>query len=70
MTKNEHTSNYKSIKLENLHKQLSIGKCIDVLMAQSFKLMDIVIANQKEINQLKIEQDQLKKEDDAELKIN
>jgi len=32
--------------------------------------MDIVIANQKEINQLKIEQDQLKKEDDAELKIN
>ena len=46
--------------LDNLNKQLRIGDCISVLMAQSNKLMDIVNANQKEVNRLKKELDQLK----------
>ena len=47
-------------KLDNLKEQISISKQIDILMAQTIKLMDMVSANQVEINHLKAEQDQLK----------
>ena len=46
--------------LDNLKEQISISKQIDILMAQTIKLMDMVSANQVEINHLKAEQDQLK----------
>ena len=46
-------------QLENLNRQLRIGDVISTLMAQSSKLIDIVNANQKEINRLKEESDQL-----------
>ena len=45
--------------LDNLNKQLRIQDVLNVLLAQSNKLMDIVNANQKEINRLKKESDQL-----------
>jgi len=47
-------------KLDNLKKQIHLSNCIDILMKQSLKLMDMVNANQKEVNDLKAEQDQLK----------
>jgi len=47
-------------KLDNLKKQVHLSNCIDILMKQSLKLMDMVNANQKEVNDLKAEQDQLK----------
>ena len=47
-------------KLENLNRQLRISDVIEVLMAQSLQLMDIVNKNQKEVNRLKAEQDKLK----------
>ena len=47
-------------KLDNLKEQISISKQIDILMAQTLKLMDMVSANQVEVNHLKAEQDQLK----------
>ena len=47
-------------KLENLRKQIHLSNCIDILMKQSLKLMDMVNTNQKEINDLKSEQDKLK----------
>jgi len=46
-------------QLKNLNRQLRIGDVISVLMAQSTKLIEIVNANQKEINRLKKESDQL-----------
>ena len=46
--------------LENLNRQLRIQDVLNVLLAQSNKLMDIVNANQKEVNRLKKELDQLK----------
>ena len=46
-------------QLENSNRQLRIGDVISTLMAQSTKLIDIVNANQKEINRLKEESDQL-----------
>jgi len=46
--------------LENLNRQLRIGDVLNVIMAQSLKLMDIINANQKEVNRLKKELDQLK----------
>ena len=46
-------------QLENLNRQLRIGDVISTLMAQSTKLIEIVNANQKEINRLKKESDQL-----------
>ena len=46
-------------QLENLNRQLRIGDVISVLMAQSTKLIEIVNTNQKEINRLKKESDQL-----------
>ena len=47
-------------KLDNLKEQISISKQIDILMNQTLKLMDMVNANQQEVNDLKAEQDQLK----------
>jgi len=46
-------------ELENLQKQIRLSDVIDVLMAQSLQLMDIVNKNQKEVNRLKKEQAQL-----------
>ena len=48
------------IHLENLRKQIHISNKIDIIMEQSLKLMDIVNENQKAINELKEEQEQLK----------
>jgi len=47
-------------QLENLNKQLTINTQIDIIMAQSLKLMDIVNANQKQVNELKKEWQLLK----------
>ena len=46
--------------LDNLNKQLRIQDVLNVLLAQSNKLIDIVNANQKEVNRLKTELEQLK----------
>ena len=46
--------------LDNLKEQISISKQIDILMAQTLKLMDIVNENQKQVNDLKADQDKLK----------
>ena len=48
------------VHLENLQRQLRISDVIDVLMAQSLQLMEIVNKNQKEVNRLKKELEQLK----------
>jgi len=47
-------------QLENLNRQLRIGDVLQVLLAQSTKLIEIVNANQKEVNRLKEELEQLK----------
>jgi hypothetical protein len=47
-------------QLKNLNRQLRIQDVISVLMTQSTKLIEIVNANQKEVNRLKEELDQLK----------
>ena len=47
-------------QLENLQRQLRISDVLDVLMAQSLQLMEIVNKNQKEVNRLKKELEQLK----------
>ena len=47
-------------KYKNLERQIRISDVIDVLMAQSLQLMDIVNKNQKEVNRLKMEQEKLK----------
>ena len=46
-------------ELANLNKQIRLSDVIDVLMAQSLQLMDIVNKNQKEVNRLKKEQAKL-----------
>ena len=46
--------------IENLQRQLRISDVLDVLMAQSLQLMGIVNKNQKEVNRLKKELEQLK----------
>ena len=51
-------------QLENLNRQLRISDVIDVLMAQSLQLMEIVNKNQKEVNRLKEELEQLKVHND------
>ena len=51
-------------QIENLNKQIRIGDVLNVIMAQSLKLMDIVNANQKEVNRLKKELEQLKTHSD------
>jgi hypothetical protein len=48
-------------ELENLNKQIRIGDVINVLMAQSTNLIDIVNKNQIEVNRLKTELDKLLK---------
>ena len=47
-------------QIENLQRQLRISDVIDVLMSQTEKMFDIVHTNQKEINRLKEELEQLK----------
>ena len=47
-------------QLENLNKQIRISDVISVLVAQSTQLIEIVNKNQKEINRLKKELEQLK----------
>ena len=47
-------------ELANLNRQIRISDVIDVLMAQSLQLMDIVNKNQTEVNRLKAEQEKLK----------
>jgi hypothetical protein len=46
-------------ELENLQRQIRLSDVIDVLMAQSLQLMEIVNKNQKEVNRLKKEQQKL-----------
>ena len=48
-------------QLKNLNRQLRIQDVLSVLMTQSTKLIEIVNANQKEVNRLKEELDELKK---------
>ena len=47
-------------QIRNLNRQLRIQDVLSVLMAQSTKLIEIVNANQKEVNRLKEELEQLK----------
>ena len=47
-------------QLKLLNRQLRIQDVISVLMAQSTKLIEIVNTNQKEVNRLKTELEQLK----------
>mgnify|MGYP003671120836 FL=1 len=47
-------------QLKNLNRQLRIQDVLSVLMTQSTKLIEIVNANQKEVNRLKEELEQLK----------
>ena len=47
-------------QLKNLNRQLRIQDVLNVLMTQSTKLIEIVNANQKEVNRLKKELDELK----------
>ena len=54
------TTNQEANHLENLNKQIRISDVISVLVAQSTQLIDIVNKNQKEVNRLKKEQDELK----------
>jgi DNA helicase HerA-like ATPase len=56
--------NSNTIHLENSNRQLRILDVITVLMTQSTKLIDIVNANQKEVNRLKEELEQLKTHSD------
>ena len=51
-------------QIRNLNRQLRIQDVLNVLITQSTKLMEIVNANQKEVNRLKKELDQLKKLND------
>ena len=47
-------------QLRNLNRQLRIQDVLTVLITQSTKLIEIVNANQKEVNRLKTELEQLK----------
>ena len=47
-------------QLKNLNRQLRINDVLTVLITQSTKLIEIVNANQKEVNRLKVELDHLK----------
>ena len=47
-------------QIRNLNRQLRIQDVLAVLMAQSTKLIEIVNANQKEVNRLKTELEQLR----------
>jgi hypothetical protein len=52
-------ANNMQTELENLQRQIRLSDVIDVLMAQSLQLMEIVNKNQKEVNRLKKEQQKL-----------
>ena len=47
-------------RLENINRQLRIQDVLSVLITQSTKLIELVNANQKEVNRLKVELDHLK----------
>ena len=47
-------------QMRNLNRQLRIQDVLNVLLTQSTKLIEIVNANQKEVNRLKTELEQLK----------
>ena len=47
-------------QIENLNRQLRIQEVLNVLITQSTKLIEIVNDNQKEVNRLKEELEQLK----------
>ena len=47
-------------QLKNLNRQLRIQDVLTVLITQSTKLIEIVNANQKEVNRSKTELEQLK----------
>ena len=47
-------------QLKLLNRQLRIQDVLSVLITQSTKLIELVNANQKEVNRLKAELDQLK----------
>ena len=47
-------------QLRNLNRQLRIQDVLNVLITQSTKLIEIVNENQKEVNRLKKELEQLK----------
>jgi len=47
-------------QIRNLNRQVRIQDVLSVLLTQSNKLMDIVNANQKEVNRLEKELEQLK----------
>ena len=49
-----------TVDLENLRTQIHLSNCIDILMEQTLKLMDIINSNQREVNNLKAEQEKLK----------
>ena len=51
-------------QLKNLNRQLRIQDVLTVLITQSTKLIEIVNANQKEVNRLKTELEQLKTQTD------
>ena len=60
-------ANKMQTKLDKLQKQLLIGTEISVLIRQSTKLIEIVNANQDQVNKLKRQSDKLKAEcDDKE----
>jgi len=46
-------------QIQNLNKQIQLSVEIDTLMSQSLKLMEIVNENQKRVNDIKEEQEQL-----------
>jgi hypothetical protein len=52
-------ANNMQTELENLQRQIRLSDVIDVLMAQSLQLMEIVNKNQKEVNRVKKEQQKL-----------
>ena len=55
-------ANKMQTKLDKLQKQLLIGTEISVLIRQSTKLIEIVNANQDQVNKLKRQSDKLKSE--------
>jgi hypothetical protein len=63
-------ANKMQTKLDKLNKQLLIGTEISVLIRQSTKLIEIVNANQDQVNKLKRQSDKLKAECDDKASAN
>ena len=63
-------ANNMQTKLDKLNKQLLIGTEISVLIRQSTKLIEIVNANQDQVNKLKRQSDKLKAECDDKASAN